>query len=421
MTECTLSGATLKTTEQPLINQYKTGETAYFSSPGNTILAKPPFANLLDAGMRNINQQVTESLRLATELGHSAPIIIGAIPFDISRPSALKLSTNFNAEKASISTIKTNLSNPAMPGLITASSTTSSPAPELGKFSIKPEPAPEQFKKSVFDALDRFSRKELDKVVLSRTLQITTEHSVDIGSVLKRLEQSNQNGYTFAVSANKKDNVNSNKTLLGASPELLIQKRGNKIIANPLAGSEPRQQNKQAEKEICERLINSPKDRHEHALVIQSIVDALTPFCKKLNVPDNPELIHTETMWHLSTRIEGELKSSDITSLEIAMAMHPTPAIGGYPEKAARKAINEIEEYDRNLFTGMVGWCNCSGDGEWVVTIRCAEIEGKQATLYAGAGIVEGSIPEKELNETGAKFNTMLNALGIKERGQNIE
>ena len=182
------------------------------------------------------------------------------------------------------------------------------------------------------------------------------------------------------------------------------------------------QHNSEADAKLITQLMNSKKDRYEHALVIKSIEAALKPFCKNLNVPNEPSVIHTETMWHLSTRIEGELISPDTTSLEIAMAMHPTPAIGGHPTLSAIKAINELETYDRNLFTGMVGWCDASGDGEWVVTIRCAEVNGKKITLYTPEqALLKDLIPQKELKETGAKFNTMLNALGLNIKGQDIE
>ena len=137
--------------ELALINKYKAGESAYFSSPKNTILAHPPFAALLDLGMCDLNRQVIESLRLATELGHLAPIVIGAIPFDISKPSMLRLSTSFSCEKAA-----TNSSNPKP--MVTN-------APTLGKFSIRPVPLPEEFIDGVSEALNRFSRKELKKVV----------------------------------------------------------------------------------------------------------------------------------------------------------------------------------------------------------------------------------------------------------------
>lgn len=212
------------------------------------------------------------------------------------------------------------------------------------------------------------------------------------------------------------NNTAAARTLIGASPELLISRRGTTIIANPLAGSEPRSADAQIDQARAEQLLESAKDRREHALVIEAVVEALRPFCRELRVPSEPSLINTPTMWHLSTLIEGELSDETTSSIDLALALHPTPAVCGYPRHAARKAIAEIEAYDRGLFTGMVGWCDDSGDGEWVVTIRCAEVASHSIRLYAGAGVIAGSSPEKELAETGAKFNTMLNALGISER-----
>jgi isochorismate synthase len=257
MAECTLSSSDIKKNDSSLINQYVTGESAYFSSPTNAILAHPPFANLLDVGIKNLSQQVVESLRFATELGHSDPIVIGAIPFDTSKPSALRLSTGFSFEK------ETSAFNHTVASTYQAT--------DIGKVSIKTVPSSNEFVGAVFNALERFSRKELDKVVLSRTLQLDSEHDVDIASVLKRLKNGNANGYTFAVPANQHEHKLCKKTLLGASPELLIKKIGNKIIANPLAGSEPKQGDIKADKLITDQLMNSKKDRYEHALVIKSI------------------------------------------------------------------------------------------------------------------------------------------------------
>ncbi|MNW45467.1 Isochorismate synthase DhbC [compost metagenome] len=160
-------------------------------------------------------------------------------------------------------------------------------------------------------------------------------------------------------------------------------------------------------------MLASAKDLHEHAVVIDAVAAALSPYCRKLEVPSQPSLIKTNTMWHLSTEIYGELKSTSTSSLELAMALHPTPAVCGTPTKLAREAIQEIEPFDRNLFTGMVGWCHENGDGEWIVTIRCAEIEDRNMVLYAGAGVVAGSTAESELAETSAKFRTMLEAMGL--------
>jgi isochorismate synthase len=286
----------------------------------------------------------------------------------------------------------------------------------LTDYTLKEVPKPEDYIAGVKEALARFARGELDKVVLSRTLEIDCKQALDVKALVRRLEARNASGYTFAVRLQDSTLQHERGTLIGASPELLISRRGNRIIANPLAGSEPRSEDPLIDQARAEQLLASPKDRREHALVIGAVVEALRPFCRELKVPAEPQLINTPTMWHLSTLIEGELADTETSSIDLALALHPTPAVCGYPRQAARKAITEIEAYDRGLFTGMVGWCDDSGDGEWVVTIRCAEVASHSIRLYAGAGIIAGSSPEKELAETGAKFNTMLNALGISER-----
>lgn len=271
----------------------------------------------------------------------------------------------------------------------------------------------------VKEALGRIARGELEKVVLSRTLEIECKQALDIQALVRRLEAHNASGYTFAVrleDAAMSEAHSMGSTLIGASPELLISRRGNKILANPLAGSEARSPDPVIDRARAERLLASPKDRHEHALVVDAIVEALRPLCRALHVPTTPQLIHTPTLWHLSTVLEGELRDPNTSSIDLALALHPTPAVCGYPRHAARQAIADIEAYDRGVYTGMVGWCDEAGDGEWAVTIRCAEVASHAIRLYAGAGVVAGSNPEKERAETGTKFNTMLNALGIRER-----
>ena len=382
-------------TQNTLLDNYAPEDSLYFSSPQQTLLAKPPFANLLDAGMNGLLQRVTESLRFARELGHSDPRVVGAIGFDVEAQSWLRLSTCSEIRAAQRLSTQESGSNST-----------------LTNYQMREVPAPATYMNGVKEALARFARGELDKVVLSRTLEVNCEDKLDVKQLLGNLEARNPNAYTFAVKLGEGKEF---RTLIGASPELLISREGNRIVANPLAGTEPRSSNATVDQARAEQLFSSSKDRYEHALVIQAVVAALQPFCKELRVPSEPSLISTPTLWHLSTRIEGILENPETSSLELALAMHPTPAVCGYPTDKARKAINDIEGYDRGLFTGMVGWCDSNGDGEWVVTIRCAEVETNSIRLYAGAGVVAGSSPEKELAETGAKFNTMLNALGIHE------
>lgn len=392
--------------EKNLLSKYKPGETAYFSTPEFALLAKPPFVSLLHTSKSDLNYRVHESLRFAKELGKKDAVVIGAIPFDVSQRPNLKLSASCDWDRSSFYQRNSGSLNIG-----------ETPNQHNNQLTIKPFPKPQSFLAGVNDALGRFSRKELDKVVLSRTLEIENTTSFNVRDLVTRLESKNRDGYTFAIDL-KDDIINSNsglQTLIGASPELLISKRGNVITANPLAGSEPRSNDPEEDQNRAKRLKQSEKDLREHALVIEAVEKALKPFCSKLDVPKEPELIHTATMWHLSTSIQGELLNPSTSSLELALAMHPTPAVCGFPKEKAKMAIEEIEGYDRGLFTGMVGWCNLEGDGDWAVTIRCALVEDNSIRLYAGAGIVEGSSPEKELAETEAKFNTMLNALGVKK------
>ena len=383
---------------QPLIEQYCAHSDVFFTSKENTLLAKPPFASLLVAGTKNLAEQACESLRFAKELGFNNPVVIGAVPFDVKRPAHLRVSTNV-ATAIGLEHLKTltPLKKEAIseqPGAITQ------------------QPAPSIFKRSVQNALERFARGELEKVVLSRTLEVDYPTPPNTHALLKNLALKNTQGFTFAIDLKGLESSERVHTLVGASPELLIARKGNRVYAHPLAGSEPRSQDPVLDNARAEQLLCSEKDLREHALVIKAIKEALTPFCKHLHIPDVPSLVSTETMWHLGTQIEGELKNTQASALTLALAMHPTPAVCGYPTQAAFEAIQALEDYDRNLFTGMVGWCNSEGDGEWVVTIRCAQVEDCKIRLYAGAGVVTGSSPEKETLETGAKFNTMLNAMG---------
>ncbi len=138
----------------------------------------------------------------------------------------------------------------------------------------------------------------------------------------------------------------------------------------------------------------------------------MAPYCSTIDVPARPSLIRTAAMWHLSTTVTGTLAHPEVSALEIASSLHPTPAVCGTPTPLAREVIRETEPFDRGFFTGIVGWGDADGNGEWVVTIRCAEAEERMLRLYAGAGVVAASVPEDETAETAAKFRTFLHAVG---------
>lgn len=285
--------------------------------------------------------------------------------------------------------------------------------PQAARSSRRPVitavPSAAVYCRNVEQALAQIQGQAFEKVVLARSLKV--EAGIDLPALLHRLARSNPAGYTFALEL--AGVAGDRRSLVGASPELLLAKRGRQIISNPLAGSIARSDDPLEDARRAQRLRLSAKDRHEHALVVNAVAAALKPFCISMNVPPEPSLLSTQTMWHLSTEVKGELGPGAPTSLELALALHPTPAVCGYPSPAAYDFIRRVEGFDRGLFSGLVGWSNASGDGEWAVTIRCAEIGATASTIYAGAGIVAGSQPEMELAETSAKMRTMLRAMNL--------
>jgi len=185
------------------------------------------------------------------------------------------------------------------------------------------------------------------------------------------------------------------------------------VVANPLAGSVPRSPDPAEDRRRADALLVSAKDRWEHSVVVDAVRQSLEPLCATLTVPSEPSLVQTNSMWHLSTVVTGTVADPSVSALRLATALHPTPAVCGTPTDAARAAIAEYEAFDRGFYTGMVGWSDTRGDGEWVVTIRCAVTDGRNLRLYAGAGVVAESDPEAELAETSAKFRTLLDGLGL--------
>jgi isochorismate synthase len=272
-------------------------------------------------------------------------------------------------------------------------------------FRITPQPEPHVYADGVRRALGMIAAGGVEKIVLARSLQIEGPGAIDTAHVLARL--SVDPGVTvFSLPL-------PGRMLIGATPELLVSKTGAEVLSHPLAGSARRMPDAAEDRKAADRLLASDKNRREHATVVEAILDVLAPYCRELRAPPAPELVSTSTLWHLATPIRGKLRDLAVSSLELAAALHPTPAVCGLPRAAAAEAIRAIEPFDRGFYSGAVGWCDGSGDGAWHVTIRCAEIAGSTARLYAGAGIVAGSDPDEEVAETSTKFMALLGALGI--------
>ncbi|MFG1991009.1 isochorismate synthase [Actinoplanes sp. NPDC048988] len=377
------------TTAAELLAGYRPGRSSLFASPSGTLLAEDTYFAVPPSGRRDgladLAHRVDAVLAVAEAAGHEVRAVVGAVPFAPGADAHL------------VVPMRLRRGGPPAPGVIDLKSPVT---------RVRPVPEPEKYAAAVADAVRQINAGRYTKVVLARSLRADAP-GFDPAPVVRALAGRDPSGYTFGV------DLGGGRTLFGASPELLVSRRGRRVTANPLAGSAARSGDPAEDARRAEALLRSEKDRHEHAVVASAVADGLRPYCASLTVPAEPSLVRTATMWHLSTLITGTVADPAVSALRLATALHPTPAVCGTPTAAARAAIGELEPFDRGFYTGMVGWVDASGDGEWAVTIRCATADEDGLDLFAGAGVVAGSDPQAELAETTAKLGTMLAALGL--------
>ncbi len=288
-----------------------------------------------------------------------------------------------------------------------------------GERQVSAEPTPEVYQEMVCRALHRMGESQrLRKVVLARTLLLTSRTAIDPLDVLSRLA-ADPHVTTFGVPLLAQDGAS--RMLVGATPELLCEKKGDSVVSIPLGGSAKRSLDPAEDLLVAESLLRSEKNRYEHAFVVDSVKERLAPFCHRLEYAEEPSLVSTANMWHLATRVEGRVRDDSLSAADLVAALHPTAAVCGLPHDLAAAAISELEPFDRGYFAGAVGWCDSRGDGRWLVSIRCAELTANSARLFAGAGIVPSSDPGAETAETAAKFETLLKALGVDDADEILD
>jgi menaquinone-specific isochorismate synthase len=253
---------------------------------------------------------------------------------------------------------------------------------------------------AVADAVDRIRAGELEKVVLARDHAVWSREPFDALDLARRLAARFPSCHAFVVDG-----------LVGATPELLLSRRGDQVRSRALAGTTGRSDDEAEDAELGARLLASPKDRHEHELAADSVEQVLGPHCEHLEVDPGPRLLRLDNVQHLATTFEGRL-AHEVSSLQLAAELHPTAAVGGTPRKEALALIEELEGLDRGRYAAPVGWTDAHGDGEWGIALRCAELSGARARLFAGVGVVDASLPEDELEETRLKLQAMQAALG---------
>ena len=328
---------------------------------------------------------------VARALAEAPPgtVALGAVPFDPSQPGALRLGPALRTHGP----VNLGGGPRIRPALVAGS---------------RPVPGPAGYADAVRATLARIAAGEAQKVVLARSLELTALDDWSVPDLLTTLARRNPAATVLAVPVDDPAEAGG-RWLVGASPELLLRRRGPSVLLRPLAGSTPRSPDPREDARRAQALLESEKDRREHAFVVDAIVEALKPFCRTVNAPE-PELLSTPAVWHLATRVTALLSDGATTSADLVAALHPTPAVGGSPRDAALRVIADVEGVDRGCYAGAVGWQDADGDGEWVVAVRCAEVRGRALRIFGGAGIVAGSDPQAEVTETGAKMRTVLDA-----------
>jgi isochorismate synthase len=329
----------------------------------------------------------------------SGPVAMGVLPFIPGAPAEFvvpKVTVGKDADgKVWITSIDSDID-----AAIATLPTPRPPTPDGGSFSVRPGVPIETYLAAVAAGRDAVESGPLTKVVIARDIFISADKPLDIRAILRRLRASFGSSYRYSIDG-----------FIGASPELLIARHGDVVRSHPLAGTTPRTGDPATDARLASELIASMKNQVEHRVVIDVVNDTLLPWCSYLDWEAEPSIVAVANVQHLGTRMEGWLSQPAPSVLEMARALSPTPALGGHPREEALALIGNVEGMDRGRYGGAVGWLDSSGNGLFAVAIRCAEITGTEAHLFAGGGIVAESDPLAELAETQAKFQAMISAI----------
>lgn len=263
---------------------------------------------------------------------------------------------------------------------------------------------PGPWKQSVEKLVEDLKEGTLKKVVLARELRLIFNQLIKVEQVLHHLLNEQKESFVFAFESN-------GDCFIGASPERLIKKDGENLFSTCLAGSIARGTSKNEDQQLGELLLSDQKNLNEHQFVVEMIKTAMEEFCDEIIIPKEPKLMKMRYIQHLYTPVSG-ISKMDTSLLKVVEHLHPTPALGGMPKNEAIEKIREVEELDRGFYAAPIGWLDRNGSGEFAVAIRSGLIQGNEASLFAGCGIVENSDAESEFLETRIKFRPMLNALG---------
>jgi salicylate biosynthesis isochorismate synthase/menaquinone-specific isochorismate synthase len=259
---------------------------------------------------------------------------------------------------------------------------------------------PSHYEQAVARAVERIAAGELDKIVLAREVRAHAAGDHDPAAVLGALREVFPACYCWCVGT-------PDAAFVGASPELLVRRDGQRAQTVALAGTTRRSADPAVDDHLGEALLQSPKDREEQAIVVRRIERTLEPVSLWVAAAEEPVLVKVHNVQHLATPIRAQL-ADPVPAVELAGMLLPTPAVGGEPRDVALPLIPALEGLDRGWYAGAVGWTDLAEDGEFCVALRCALLRGPVAHLYAGCGIVRDSVPAEELAETEVKLQALL-------------
>jgi menaquinone-specific isochorismate synthase len=339
----------------------------------------------------------------------AAPIAFGLVPFSKAAPDVFTIPVAQFSKTADgqrrlvlVGDNHEDVSDERVRAYLDDARMSQPPRPSGNSFNVSPRTPIGRYLDAVVAARQAVRNGILQKAVIARDIEVLASEPIDIHSVLLRLRASFGSSYRYCM-----------HSMIGASPELLVEVQGGTVRSHPLAGTAPRTGDPSTDATLAEQLIASTKDQIEHRVVIDMVHDTLLPYCSFLDWEAEPSIVTVANVQHLGTAIEGTLTDPPVDVMTLVSALTPTPALGGSPTQQAIDFISENEMMDRGFYGGAVGWCDAHGQGTFAVTIRCAEItdDRRIARLFAGGGIVADSDPYSELAETQAKFQAMLSAI----------
>ncbi len=374
------------------------------------------FTLTLDQGDISYSDKVLQALKSVEVIDEieqpgSGPLFIGAIRFDRSKSSFLRVPQTTivlrSDGKAWITHVAEGTKQlPTRDSIIEEINqciiATSKPTDEPNSFILTSQPEKQTWIEQVNHGLHHIRLNSIEKLVLSRQVLVEADNNLNTAIILERLSHLYPTCTIFHISG-----------FVGASPELLISRKESHLRSLPLAGTVARSGNDDVDTLLVQSMLESTKERNEHAITASWVGETLAKFCSALSIPKSPSVISLRNVSHLATDIRGVIDSDihDPGILDIVRVLHPTPAIAGYPVSKSIEILSAIELYPREFYSGPVGWCDRNGNGDFVVGIRSAFIQENTARLYAGVGIVSNSDPIRELAETQLKLQAVLSAI----------